>query len=309
MTITAITLMFFGYGYYAVLIGYSAYLFLSVILLWKNFQFKLRRLFSKEKLSELLLENIFKYGVLIVTAFVFGLNTFAYLFLAYEISYFMYLNITLFVTDFLMNKFKTTEELFRFNLIKLIEYASFVIVPFTVIMVTLSKQFSEYGIKWLGFSDVLIILLFSSMFKGIFEITRIVFLTQKKEIISFRIKLFELGLLAVLYIVFMFLDIFGIALAILISSVLSSVVHLLLSERIITLDLITVSRDYFYIFFSGVLTALALGLLKEWFAVNNFISFVSMFTLGIFIYLILTFVFNNELYKRFIRFVYNLLEE
>jgi hypothetical protein len=86
------------------------------------------------------------------------------------------------------------------------------------------------------------------------------------------------------------------------------VLYIAVSGRL-KVGMFTLSRDYTYIIFSGVVSALLVGLLKETFFVRKPTSVVLLFVIGILIYFGMTLFFNKEFYRRFIRFAFNLVEE
>jgi O-antigen/teichoic acid export membrane protein len=318
MAVLTIILALKGLGYQAVLYGYIFFYIINTILLWGKFPFTLKPKIGKYGLNEVysvfkstfkvsFLSAILKYGVLIFSAVIFGFINFAYLFMAYFFGFLLYENFTLFLMKVLLpffRKLSENQELFKFNLVRIIEYISFFIMPFSLITIILSKEIiiKIMGTAWTGSLESFIFLLFAGLIKSIFEITRIIFLVKEKENIISRIKLFELVVLVISFILFTrFFSFNGVGLSILLASVVSSIFYVLIASRFTKINMIAISRDYFYIFFSGILTALIIGLLKEYLLIDSLGSIIAMYFFGVVIYLILTFAFNKDLYKRFIK--------
>ncbi len=325
-TILIVSLALSDLGYKAVLYGYIVFYLGNTVMLWELFPFKLKATVNKDMIGKIFLiwkENLASttisallyYTVLFYTALFFSLSDFAILFMALTIGYFLYENITIFINSLIIPKFIEMEEnenyeLFRYNLVRVMEYFSLKIVPISLILIVLARQVLEIGFKWNFGTDTLTLIIFAGMLKAICETTRIVFISKARFNIIGRIKYLELIILLLGLIIFVKLFGFlGIALAITISSVLSSLMYLLVGARITRLNLITVSRDYFYIFFSGVMAALCIGLIKELFFIKTLFSLIILIIFGELIYVWISFVFNKELYKRFVKFIFSLMEE
>ncbi|AJF60940.1 TPA: hypothetical protein HA239_03140 [Candidatus Woesearchaeota archaeon] len=311
-------LVLFKFGFYSAIAGYLAVQAIAAFLLWKNFPIKIKLEKHRAELNRILIQ-LWKgmlgidlvYVVLILTGFFIGLREFSFLFISFVIGSFLYRNITLFLAGHLQNKFaEMGYDVFKFNLIRLIEYTALVAVPCSLVLMVLSEEFIQYFLTWGNFSEIFIMFLFAGMLKSIAEVTRLVFFTEEKQDVMHRIRYIESGLLVLLsFLLYSRIGIQGIALSAAISSVASSLLYLGTAEKLTRLDILTVSRDYFYIFFSGVGTALLLGLLKEWFPITGLISLVFFIVLGLGLYVAMTLMFNRELYKRFIQFSFKLVEE
>ncbi len=326
MSILTISLALSGLGYKAVLYGYIVFYLGNTVMLWELFPFKLKAALNKElfikvfntwkeNLTNISISVLLYYTVLFYTAIVFGLSEFAVLFMAFTLGYFLYENITIFLNSLLIPKFIEFEEsenhdAFRYNLIRVLEYFSLKIVPVSLILIVLARQILNIGFHWDMGVDIVTLILIAGMFKAICETTRIVFISKARLDIIERIKFIELIILFIGLVIFgRLLGFLGVGLSILISSVLASVMYLLVGARITRLNLLTVSRDYFYIIFSGVMAALFVGLVKEVFFIRTLSSLVLLVILGDLVYLGIIFVVNKELYRRFIKFLFNLMEE
>ncbi|MBT3721175.1 oligosaccharide flippase family protein [archaeon] len=315
------SMIYFGYESLAVLVSYLIYNLLTTILLWAFFPFKLKSKFNKEAFGEILLSlksnlelkftrNISTYAPLIIVGFLNKIY-FSYIFLGFWIGYFMYNNFTIFITDLFMDRFKNMSyDMFKYNLVKITEYLSFLIVPLSLISMVLIPQISSIIIPWTGVSEILWMLLLAGLIKSIAEISRLVFIVEPKLLVLVKITLIEFGVLFFFIIILgNFFGSYGVALAMLITSILISILYLLISQRFIKLDIVTVSKNYFYIVFSGFLSALAVGFLKEWLNVQNIYSLLVIYLIGLGIYVVLTFLFNKSFYRMFIRFIFEVLEE
>jgi len=321
-SIAIVTMYYFNLGYKAVLFGYILFYLISTIILWKDFPFKIKPKLDNKIVSDLSddwkshlinksMVNMLTNGIMIFIALYYSLIDFSNLYLAYFIGYFLYENVTLFITRLLSLKFvNMSYDLFKLNVVRLMEYLSFIIVPFGVTLMMLAYEFSRYVLNWVMFSNIFALLVLTGMIRGVFETTRVIFLSERKEEIITKIGLVEFFILLVLTIILShFFGLYGIALALLISAIISSLFYILVTERLTKLNVLAVSKDYFYVLFAGIITALLMGLLKEWFPIKSIFSFMSSYVFGWILYLALIFMFNKELYKRFIRFAFELMEE
>jgi len=322
MTLTSIVLAVKGYEYKAVLYGYIIFYLANIFLLWRKFPFKLKPKIYKPMLDEIktqlsnnlsiyALPAVSSYGILILTAFAFGILDFAYIYMAYIIGFFLYENITIYMTILFLPLFKKiaeNDELFRINLVRITEYASFVIVPISALIFALSREFTTFvfGSVWKSSSEIISLFVLAGMIKAIFEITRIVFIIKAKAQIIDRIKAVELISFLILFIILTkFFELNGVAISFLIASLISSALYVLLSSRFTKLNIFSLSKESFYILFAGVITALFLALLKEFFTITNLVSLALFFLLGLAIYLVLVFIVNKDIYKRIIRIIFN----
>ena len=311
-------LVFFKYGHYAVLLAYFIIQLITAYSLWKNFPIKISFRPYKEEVREIFSQFVnsalkidFIYVVLILSGILIGFREFSFLFMSYVIAYFLYKSITLFLTSYLREKFlEMGYDVFKYNLIRIIEYVALLSVPFALILAVLSNEFIAYFLTWRNFSEILVVFLFAGLIKTITEVTRLAFFVELRTDIMNNIRYIESTILIVLSLLLLEnFGIYGIALAVLVSSVVSSLLYLGSAEKLTRLDILAVSRDYVYIFFSGIATALILGLLKEWFAITNVFSLIFFILMGIAVYVALTYLFNTELYRRFVQFSFNLVEE
>lgn len=310
-----------GLGYESMLYGYIIYTLFRIVVLWKKFPYKISPTFNIEvfssiismmgmKIKHVLFDSLSYYGLLGLVFFAFGPEGFSVVYIAMALGYFTYRNATLFLTDLLEVQFKeflnNNLELFKFNLVRISEYISFISVPIITISIVLSKELVLYtsGAGFAVHTDILVLLLLSGLAKTLSEVMRLVFISKGKEKIMQRIKLLELASLVIGIILFRPLDIYGIAIAILISSIISSSLYVIISGRITKMSMVMVSRDYFYILFSGLLTGLSIGLIKEVVPINSILSLFIFIAAAKTIYFALTFFFNKDLYRRFIRFLY-----
>ncbi len=320
-SILLFVLLFFDFKGLSILISYLVFHIFSTIMLWVFFPFKIRSSLDKKSYREIFLSirenlkiNIPRiltiYSPLIVVGF-FNQIYFSYIFLAFTIGYFLYENMTIFVTDLFLERFvNMSYDMFKYNLVKITEYLSFIVLPISMINIVLIPQISSIIVNWEGFAEILLMLIIAGMIKSITDITRIIFITEPNEIAMIRIGIIELVMLFFFIIVLgLIFGSYGIAMAMLISVIIISVIKMLVAQRFIKLDVITVSRNFIYIFFSALIAALSVGLLKEWFNIQNIYSVFFIYIFGLLFYLLLTFLINRDLYKSFIRFIFEVLEE
>ena len=320
-SIVLFVLIYFNFKEISVLISYVVYNILTTIMLWTIFPFKIKSRFDKESYLTIissvksnlkinLTKNISLYAPLIIVGF-YNRIYFSYIYLAFVIGYFLYKNLTIFITDLFKEKFlKMSYDMFKYNLVKLTEYLSFIIFPISLINLVLVPQISSIVVNWEGFSEILLMILFAGLIKSISEISRLIFIVEPKETVAVRLSVVEL--------IFLFLfmlilgDLFGsygIAMAIVLSVIISSIINLLVAQRLIKLDLITVSKNFFFIVLSALISTLSVGLLKEWFNVKSMFSLAFVYFIGVVIYIGLTFLINKEFYKQFVRFIFEVFEE
>jgi len=322
-SILAISLALSGIGFKGILYSYVIFYLGNTLMLWQKFPFKLKAKIDKKLLVELyitwrnnllstFMSSLYFYGVLLFGVLIYGLVDFASLYLAFTLGFFLYENVTIFINSLLIPRFmevKDKKEAFDYNLTRVIEYFAFTIIPLTFIFIILSKEFFSFVLDW-GMADFISIIIFGGMLKALFETNRIVFITQSKPEIINKIKILELGVLVVLMGVLLPLTgVYGIAVSILISSIIASIFYIVAAARVTKINLVAISKDYFYILFAGVVAALAIGLLKELLYVEKLITVVVLYIVGILIYMLITFMFNKEIYKRFIKFIFNLSEK
>jgi O-antigen/teichoic acid export membrane protein len=320
-SILLIILIYFDLKELSIIISYIVYNVLTTLLLWSFFPFKIKSQFNKESYLNILdslksnfrvktTRKIIAYLPLIVVGF-FNIEYFAYIYLSFIIGYFLYRNLTLFITSLFSDKFVSmNRDLFRYNLVKVTEYLSFIILPLSFLNVVLVPQISSILVKWQGFPEILLMMLFAGLIKSIVEISRLVFLAEPKKTAIIRLSIIEIFSLLLFMALFGWIfGAYGIALAILVSVVFSSAITLLIVQRFIKIDLLTVSKNFLYIIISALLSSLSVGFLKEWFNVVNVFSLFLIYMIGILLYLFLTFIINKGFYRIFIRFVFEVLEE
>lgn len=322
MSIVAIVLAQIRFGYIAVISGYVMYNLTNALILWSMFPFKLKPKIDisivkniwtdiSSKFFNYSLTTLLAYGVLLYSA-ITGIVNFAYLYLGFLLGFFLYENVTLYANSLLIRKFvELSGESFKYNFVRFIEYITYTIVPLSVILLVLLKEFIQLvlGTGWSSANDVLVILVIAGLLKGIFGTTRIVFIVKEKFQVITRVRVIELATLVVFLLILNPIGIYGIAFSILSSVIVSSVIYSLLLWRLIQLDLFVLSKEYFYILFAGVMTALFTGLLKEVFEIQSILSLFILIMVSLIMYVFIVFVFNKELYKRFVRFLFNLVEE
>jgi len=73
--------------------------------------------------------------------------------------------------------------------------------------------------------------------------------------------------------------------------------------------MLSISKEYIYTIFSGLLTVLVIGFLKEVVYIGNILALLFFIILSIICFFGLTFLFNKDIYKRIIRFIFSLAEE
>lgn len=305
----------------SVIVSYIVFNVITTILLWSFFPFKIRSRFYKEhylnifssiklNLKSDILKNTITYLPFVVVGF-FNREYFSYLYLGFVIGYFLYRNLTLFITDLFSTRFvNMSYDMFKYNLVKITEYLSFIIFPVSFINIVLIPQISSIIVNWDGFSEILFMLMLAGLVKAITEITRLVFIVEPKVTAVLRISIVEFSLLIIFMLLLGWLfGSYGIAMAIVLSVLIASIINLLIAQRFIKLDILTVSKNFFYIIFSALISAFSVGILKEWFRITNIFSLIIIFIIGILIYLGLTFFINRGFYKTFVRFMFEVLEE
>jgi O-antigen/teichoic acid export membrane protein len=316
----SILLFFFNLGYQAILYGYLVFWLVKLLLLWTEMGIKVN-IFSFDintiksfNFQQNIITGILKYGILALTPLFFGVEKFAHLYLAFYLGFFLYENITVFLSNQLSPVFRgylENQDLFNLSLVRLLEYISFVIMPFTLIPLLLFKDIIlfMFGENWQIF-DLFFVLIIAGVAKSIFEVPNIVLMVKDKQKIVKRIRVFDIIFLMISApILGMFLGLFGLVLGVLISSLLSSLLFMIASLRVLRMNVIGVSKDYFYIIFSAILTALLLGLLKEWFSPGGFFSIFVLWILGVALFVLSIYLINRDFLKRFVRFSFNMIGE
>jgi hypothetical protein len=303
----------------AIVYGYLLSWVIKIVLLWYNIGLKIDVSFNMSIIRRFNLVHsavnvILRYGLLILAPLFFGVEKFAYLYLTFYLGFFLYENVTLFLSSQLLPIFKgylANQELFNLSLVRVLEYFSFVLMPFTIIPLLLFKDFFMFmlGENWKVY-DLFFVLVIAGVSKAIFEVSNIVLMAKDKHKIMQRIRIFDVLLVLLLAAVLgYFFGLFGIALAVLISTLLSSFLFMFASFKILKLNVIGVSKDYFYIIFSAILTALSLGLLKEWFSAGGIFSVIILWIFGVVIFVFSIYLINRDFLKRFTRFVFGIIGE
>ena len=321
LVITVSIALYFSNTYVPVIIGYSLFFAVLMILLWKDFPYKLKPKVNKIIITKIVNEwkerffnrsinNLLEYGLLIYVALMYGINEFATVYFILLISNFFYRRVTIFFSRMFKNKFENISyDMFKLNMVRIIEYIAFISVPLSVIFFSFSFEFGKL-LNYPRFFEIIYIFMIAGLVKTLFETGRIALQYEKKEYINQRIMVFELILLLILVpILNVMFGLVGIAIGYFIASVFSSLLYVLLAERITKLNLITVSRDYFYIFFSAIISSILIALIKEWYPIRNIWTVLIYGLIGLAIYVGLTFLLNQDLYKRFTRFMFDILDE
>jgi O-antigen/teichoic acid export membrane protein len=316
----SILLFFFNLGYQAILYGYLMFWLVKLLLLWPGMGIKVNvfsfdiNIIKKFNFRQSAIISILKYGILVLTPLFFGVENFSYLYMAFYLGFFLYENITVFLSKQLLPLFKgylENRDLFNLNLVRVLEYFSFVIMPFTIIPLLLFKDILLFifGENWQIY-DLFFILIITGVAKSIFEIPNIVLMAKGKQKVVQRIRIFDIICLVLFAPVLgKFLGLFGIVLAVLISSLLSSLLFMIASLRSLKLNIIGVSKDYFYIIFSAILTSLSLGLLKEWFSPGGFLAVFILWIKGVTLFILSIYLINKDFLKRFVRFSFSMIGE
>ncbi len=317
---TAIIFFFMDIGYQSILFSYLVFLLVRLYLLWRWMKIKLsffsfdKEIFNNLNLAETFFSAILRYGMLFLIPFFFNMESFAYLYLTMYLGFFLYENITVFLTDELLQFFKgylENPELFNLNLVRFIEYVSFVIMPFSIIPLLLSKNIFRFifGDAWQIY-DILFVFVIAGTVKSIFEIPNIVLMAKDKLKPIVRIRIFDTFSLALFSAILgKSLGLFGVSIAVFLSSLLSSMLFALASFRILKLNVIGVSKEYFYTIFIAVLTMLFLGLLKEWFNAESIVATGILWFVGTSLFVVSIYLINSDFLKRFTRFVFSILGE
>ena len=223
------------------------------------------------------------------------------------LGFFLYENITIFLNSQMLSRFNNQ---IRINFIRLTEYYAFIVVPISFILIMLSREIAFYlGKTWIQATEVFIMIIIAGMLKALSESTRIVLIVKLKHSVINRIRTLEIITLILALFLLKNYGVYGIALSVLLASILSSGLYVVISKFIMKLEPLAISRDYLYILISGILTALFAGLAKEIVLIKSLFSILMLASASMIFYLIVTFVFNQELYKRFIRFIFRLMEQ
>jgi hypothetical protein len=320
MMVVSISLYFVN-TYVSVIIGYALFFAIMMVLLWKDFPYKLKPKVNKVIIAKIVdewrqrlfnrsINNLLEYGLLIYVALVYGIKEFATVYFVLLISNFFYRRVTIFFSRMFKNKFENISyDMFKLNMVRIIEYIAFISAPLSIIFFAFSFEFGML-LNYPRFFDIIYVFMIAGLVKTLFETGRIALQYEKKEYINQRIMVFELILLLILVpILNVMFGLFGIAVGYFIASVLSSLLYVLLAERITKLNLLTVSRDYFYILFSAIISSILIAMIKEWYPIRNIWTIMLFGLIGLAIYIGLTFVLNQDLYKRFTRFVFDILDE
>ncbi len=324
MSAFTLIMVFYGFKSIAVLYGYTLFYLVHIINLWMQFPFKLKPKASMDMIRKMFYywsDNIINFltiaflshGILLYVALKFGISGFAYLFMAFYAGFFLYENITIFINSLLIPNFEESlenQDLFRLNLVRLLEYFTFIIVPLSTIVIALSKEITMviFGGEWLNANSVMAMLFFAGLLKGITETCRIALLVKEKAKVVERIRSLELIVLYVLVFAFGSFGLTGVGIAFALTAIVTSLLYIAVSTRL-KVGIFTLSRDYTYIIFSGIVSSLLVGLLKETFFVKRSVSVILLFGLGILFYFGLTLFFNKDFYRRFVRFAFGLVEE
>lgn len=318
----ALVLAYLGFGYKAIAIPYILFYLGNTFILWSVFPIDLEPRVSTDVLREIftawkssvpnnLVASLVAYGPLLLTGILFGMGSFAFLYLAYCVGFFLYENITLFLNSSIAGHIRSDEpDALRVSMLHITEYVSFVIVPLSLVPLMLARDISVFmiGPGWSILAEPMIFLLLSGLLKGISEVGRIALMVKSRHGVIHRIRLFELfflftGLLTLPRV----LGLAGIGISILIASAASAFLYITVTARMTGISMIN-SRDYLYILFSAVLTMLGIGLVKEFAGAGSAIITLFYLLTGVVFYVSLTFFFNRDFYRRFVRFAFSLVE-
>ncbi|MCM2326121.1 MAG: oligosaccharide flippase family protein [Candidatus Woesearchaeota archaeon] len=292
MLLTSIVLYLVGYGFLSMLIGYLIFHMLGAFMIWWKFPLKLEAKIEPDVMKELfltwnqrlpdnMLHGISRYGLLFLVALFFGFTEFSYLYLAFILGYFVYKNISLFMTEYMKSA----------KLIDSLEYISFVIVPISISLIVYQSKMAEF-IGWPGLK-ILPYVALAGLLKAVFELSRMVL---KKETIK-KIKLAEMFLL----VIFSLLGYFGfiwIGVALLASTVMSCLAYFYAVEKIHKLRIFIKSRGYVFVILSGICAGVIITILME----LNFPMVVASLA-GLAAYISLTMISSRHIYKNIIRMV------
>ncbi|MFH2021484.1 MAG: hypothetical protein ABIJ34_08795 [archaeon] len=244
-------------------------------------------------------------SVLMLITALLSVEAYSYLFLSVYIGLFFYRNVTMVAVSKFKDYFKDVKgDELRVDVIHIIGYVSLIVVLSSV-LIPMSYDFSLF-IGWPYMADTLIVLILAGIIKGIFGVYRLIV----KSRISEKIGLLELIALMLCSIIAVSLvGVHGIAVAIFISYLVSFFLYQMVIEKKFKQDISITSRDYFYIVLSGGISAISVALIKELFAANGILSFIFLVVFGTAVYYILTFILNQNLYRRFIRFMFESFEK
>jgi len=322
MGIISVVMAINGYGHQSILIGYLCFHVFNLLFLWYKFPFKVQPALDKEMMVEMarylrrnfdsiITASTLSYGVLLISL-IYGLKQFSFLYMAMYIGFFTYENLTLFINSIVLKKFfevRDNIEQYKFNFMRLMEYISLLTVPVNLIFIIIIDKVLGIliGAEWIFASEIFVIVLVAGLIKSIVETTRVILLTEEKYKMINRIRFVEF----VTFILFSFIlrTYYGLVLSLLIASVVSSILYFVISSLIMKINLVSVSKDYAYILASGILSALFAGLIKELFVINNLISLIVLFFLTIMCFIGITYIFNKSVYKRVIKFIFNLMRQ
>jgi len=324
MSASSISFALLNLGYKSILYGYIIFHLLNIIQLWSRFPFQLRPKLDKRAFRQILkflksnlLYSIFMTlsvnGVLIYTAYQFGIVFFSYLFISYIFGFFMYENISIYTNSLIIKKFSDLNiEHLKVYFSKYVEYISLVVVISSVILIIMAPEFIGIliGKSWVSSFIIFSLVVVTGCFRAIFELQRILFIINDKTVVIYRIFNFDFLIFILSMILFVNLvGLTGIALALLLTSLISSVVYSFAAKKIAGVNIIYIAAEYFYIVISGIIVALEIGFIKEIYTITNLTGLLTIMFLGVLTYIAVTFLFNREVYKRFVRFLFELIEE
>jgi hypothetical protein len=315
-------LFFYAASLVAGLIGaifWDGILFLAAVLcfhlidtayLWNKYPFArpkmpesdaFRTLFeNRRNFNFSILELLYRYIPAILFAFV-DIAYFPVVFLGLTLSLFVYDNLTVKLMQVFKDRFSSMEpgEL-HVGLAHILEYATIVIMGWLVIMLPFAKEIGT-ALGFGQYAELLFIFLVYGSIRAIFRLMQLGFITKAR--IIRKIEIFEhlLGIALVLILGYT-LGLAGIPIAFLVSAGIAALLDTKMAHKLMKQTLLT--KEYFYVFLSALLSIAFVLLAKELLAADSLLSILPLMILGLGAYAGGILVLNMELSKRFVRFLF-----
>lgn len=240
-----------------------------------------------------------KYFYLILSYLFFGKDFFAFNFIIIELSFFIK-NIFSFLIkyyNFFISK-EDKEELLKLNFIRLHEYVYFFSFPIFAILFVFIADFLKYinYSQYIFYAYIILIIGFLNI-----DFTNIILYSKQKtkaiknlDIFSFIFFLFVI--ISGFFNDFIFLIVYFLY------NIIRKLLNIIIIKNLLNLDIIT--KDYFYIFFSGSLSIIGMLFLKEYLVLNIF-NVIIIILFGKIIYLLMIYLLSKDILKRTIRYLFN----
>ncbi|NTV23632.1 MAG: oligosaccharide flippase family protein [Nanoarchaeota archaeon] len=308
--VVSLGLVLAGQGFVSVLYGGIAFYIFNTFQLWKLFPYRPSSVVTKEAVAKLLssvkvsmpselLKAFIKYGPMLFAGIYLGMDDFSHLFFGITLGYFIFDNISSYSLGFFKGMLEDKETR-AYAFTRIFEYVSFIAAPLCFVGVAVFRPLLGY--MSIGESDIVFILLIAGAIRAILHPAKLVV----KDRVQARLMVLELIMLALLSLAFWSMHGFGLALAILIAGTASSILLVLVADR--KIHFISGAKEAFISIFSGIFSGLYAGLLTEILG-TDISTLVLVYLLGLGAYVLLTFVLNNDLYKRFVKFIFHLREQ